>query len=195
MDRSTRRGSSARTNPWSKRTVHTSRFLIPLLQRIQQLGPGTHPAHRRCPEGDRPRAEKGCAVLLLRAEHALFDELSISRVLGKGYTEWFRKISRVHHADEPDVWQERLERAGFELVRWWHYFSPACDARVRMGTLFRRSIGVRARPDRQMDHFADKVEFVFYEEICGTIRLTRADRERNVYFLYCKKKVGAQQDD
>jgi ubiquinone/menaquinone biosynthesis C-methylase UbiE len=51
-------------------------------------------------------------------------ELSISRALGQGYTEWFRKISRVHHADEPDIWKKRLENAGFELVRWWHYFSP-----------------------------------------------------------------------
>ena len=52
-------------------------------------------------------------------------ELSISRVLGKGYTEWFRRISRVSHADEPDVWEKRLERAGFKLERYWHYFSPA----------------------------------------------------------------------
>jgi SAM-dependent methyltransferase len=54
-----------------------------------------------------------------------FSELSISRLLGKGYTEWFRRISRVSHADEPDIWQARLERAGFQLEHWWHYFSPA----------------------------------------------------------------------
>lgn len=52
-------------------------------------------------------------------------ELSISRVLGGTYTSWFRKISRVAHAEEPDVWQTWLEAAGFELVRWWHYFPPA----------------------------------------------------------------------
>lgn len=51
-------------------------------------------------------------------------ELSLSRLLGRGYTEWFRRISRVYHADDPDIWSNRLERAGFELVRWWHYFSP-----------------------------------------------------------------------
>ncbi len=54
-----------------------------------------------------------------------FSELSISRLLGRGYTEWFRRVSRVSHADEPDVWEARLERSGFELMRWWHYFSPA----------------------------------------------------------------------
>jgi SAM-dependent methyltransferase len=63
-------------------------------------------------------------------------ELSISRVLGKGYTAWFRRISRVHHADEPDVWQGRLERAGFTLERWWHYFSPAAMRVLEWGHYF-----------------------------------------------------------
>ena len=63
-------------------------------------------------------------------------ELSISRVLGKGYIEWFRLISRTQHADEPDVWNERLERAGFELIRWWHYFSPSSLRVLEWGHYF-----------------------------------------------------------
>jgi SAM-dependent methyltransferase len=63
-------------------------------------------------------------------------ELSISKVLGNGYTEWFRKISRVHHADEPDVWERRLGRAGFTLERWWHYFSPASMRVLEWGHYF-----------------------------------------------------------
>ena len=63
-------------------------------------------------------------------------ELSISKVLGKGYTEWFRRISRVSHADEPDVWKQRLERAGFKLERWWHYFSPASMRVLEWGHYF-----------------------------------------------------------
>ena len=55
-------------------------------------------------------------------------DLSISHVLGKGYTEWFRKVTRTVHADMPDVWEKRLQNAGFELVRWWHYFSPSAFA-------------------------------------------------------------------
>jgi ubiquinone/menaquinone biosynthesis C-methylase UbiE len=34
-----------------------------------------------------------------------FSALSISKALGKPYENWFRKISRVHHADEPDAWK------------------------------------------------------------------------------------------
>jgi SAM-dependent methyltransferase len=63
-------------------------------------------------------------------------ELSISRFLGSGYTEWFRKISRVSHADEPDVWQKRLEQAGFTLERSWHYFSPAAMRVLEWGHYF-----------------------------------------------------------
>jgi len=63
-------------------------------------------------------------------------ELSISHVLGKGYTEWFRRISRVHHADEPDIWEARLENAGFKLERWWHYFSPSAMRVLEWGHYF-----------------------------------------------------------
>ncbi len=63
-------------------------------------------------------------------------ELSISRVLGKSYTEWFREISRVAHADEPEVWKERLERAGFVLERYWSYFSPAAMRVLEWGHYF-----------------------------------------------------------
>ena len=70
-----------------------------------------------------------------------FSELSISgslkrlgfRGLAKSYTAWFRRISRVHHADDPDAWETRLHRAGFRLVRWWHYFSPAAMRAMEWG--------------------------------------------------------------
>ena len=65
-----------------------------------------------------------------------FSELSISRVLGKPYENWFRRISRVHHADEPDIWQARLDKAGFKLVYWWHYFSPAAMRVLEWGHYF-----------------------------------------------------------
>ena len=63
-------------------------------------------------------------------------ELSISRWLGKGYTEWFRRISRVVHADGPQVWQARLEQAGFRIERWWHYFSPSAMRVLEWGHYF-----------------------------------------------------------
>lgn len=63
-------------------------------------------------------------------------ELSISRVLGDRYTDWFRRISRTHHADSPEVWQERLKNAGFALDRWWDYFPPPALRVLEWGHYF-----------------------------------------------------------
>jgi len=65
-----------------------------------------------------------------------FSSLSLTKVFGKPYENWFRKISRVHHADEPDVWEARLNRAGFTLEKWWHYFSPASMRVLEWGHYF-----------------------------------------------------------
>jgi SAM-dependent methyltransferase len=65
-----------------------------------------------------------------------FSSLSLTRLFGKPYEEWFRRISRVHHADEPEAWQRRLERAGFALEHWWHYFSPASMRVLELGHYF-----------------------------------------------------------
>jgi SAM-dependent methyltransferase len=62
--------------------------------------------------------------------------LSISRLLGRGYKEWFRRISRVAHADGSQVWEARLERAGFTLEKWWHYFSPSAMRVLEWGHYF-----------------------------------------------------------
>lgn len=63
-------------------------------------------------------------------------ELSITHLLGRGYTDWFRRISRVAHADGPAVWEKRLEQAGFRLERTWHYFSPAAMRTLEWGHYF-----------------------------------------------------------
>ena len=58
------------------------------------------------------------------------------RKLGDRYRAFFNKISRHHHCDPPEVWQQRLKKAGFEMVRWWHYFSPAALAVLEWGHYF-----------------------------------------------------------
>jgi SAM-dependent methyltransferase len=71
-------------------------------------------------------------------------ELSISgtlqglglKGLGKSYTDWFKQMSRVHHADWPEVWQTRLEKAGFQVDTWWHYFSPSALRAMEWGHYF-----------------------------------------------------------
>jgi len=52
------------------------------------------------------------------------------------YRDWFRRMSRVSHADEPPVWQARLERAGFGLERHWDYFSEGAQHALEWGHYF-----------------------------------------------------------
>ena len=65
-----------------------------------------------------------------------FSALSLTKVFGKPYENWFRKISRVCHADEPDIWEQRLAHAGFTLEKWQHYFSPASMRVLEWGHYF-----------------------------------------------------------
>lgn len=64
-----------------------------------------------------------------------FDRLGL-RGLASAYRRFFNRISRHHHCDPPEVWQNRLEQAGFRLERWWHYFSPGALAALEWGHYF-----------------------------------------------------------
>ena len=52
---------------------------------------------------------------------------------GRSYTRWFQRMSRVEHAAWPDVWENWLESAGFQLEKWWHYFSPQAMRTLEWG--------------------------------------------------------------
>jgi SAM-dependent methyltransferase len=76
--------------------------------------------------------------------HRFLSGLSISnaldriglRTLGDAYRAFFNRIARHVHCDSPEVWQERLENAGFELERYWHYYSPQALHVTEWGHLF-----------------------------------------------------------
>jgi SAM-dependent methyltransferase len=44
--------------------------------------------------------------------------------LGDRYRAFFNRISRHHNCDSPEIWLARLQDIGFQVDRWWHYFSP-----------------------------------------------------------------------
>jgi SAM-dependent methyltransferase len=76
--------------------------------------------------------------------HQFLSNLSIARFFDKigvkfaarWYRNFFNYISRHHHCDSPETWQRRLEAAGFEVVKWWHYFSPRALATLEWGHYF-----------------------------------------------------------
>lgn len=56
--------------------------------------------------------------------------------LARAYERYFDRISRHHHCDGPDVWQERLERAGLRLVDSFTYFSARANHALDLGHYF-----------------------------------------------------------
>lgn len=76
--------------------------------------------------------EPGARFVFCVPNDRFLEHLSIGRALDRagllamanGYRGFFNRISRHHNCDPPEVWERRLERAGFRLERWWHYFPP-----------------------------------------------------------------------
>lgn len=64
-----------------------------------------------------------------------FDRIHLRRA-GDAYRSCFNRISRHHHCDDPQTWQTRLQKAGFEVQTWWHYFSPAALHILEWGHYF-----------------------------------------------------------
>jgi SAM-dependent methyltransferase len=88
--------------------------------------------------------QPGAIFVFCVPNHNFLSSLSVSNALDKlglhpladAYRRFFNRISRHQHCDPPDVWQTRLEKAGFTLERWWHYFPPRALHVVEWGHYF-----------------------------------------------------------
>ncbi len=49
------------------------------------------------------------------------------------YSRFFNRISRHKHTDSFDVWQERLDRVGFEIEKHWDYFPAYALHQMEVG--------------------------------------------------------------
>jgi SAM-dependent methyltransferase len=86
----------------------------------------------------------GAPFVFCVPNHQFLANLSVSNFLDKigshrladAYKRFFNRISRHHHCDDPVTWQARLDKAGFELVDWWHYFSPKSFRILEWGHYF-----------------------------------------------------------
>lgn len=58
------------------------------------------------------------------------------RSLGGAYRAWFGRMSRVFHAEWPEVWRDWLDQAGFRVERCWHYFPPESLRMLEWGHYF-----------------------------------------------------------
>jgi SAM-dependent methyltransferase len=74
----------------------------------------------------------GASFIFCVPNHNFLKSLSVSnffdriglKFAGSWYRSFFNRIARHYHCDDTDKWESRLEQAGFEIVDWWHYFSP-----------------------------------------------------------------------
>jgi len=64
-----------------------------------------------------------------------FDKLKLPG-FANAYRRFFNRISRHHHCDSPEIWQDRLEKAGFTIEEWWHYFPPEALHTLEWGHFF-----------------------------------------------------------
>jgi len=64
-----------------------------------------------------------------------FDKLKLHG-FANAYRRFFNRISRHYHCDSPEIWRDRLEKAGFEIEEWWHYFPPEALHTLEWGHFF-----------------------------------------------------------
>ncbi|MBE0408706.1 MAG: class I SAM-dependent methyltransferase [Anaerolineales bacterium] len=76
--------------------------------------------------------ESGAPFVFCVPNHNFLPALSIGSILdslrlgllGNVYRNFFNRISRHYHCDPPEIWNHRLEKTGFQVDNWWHYFPP-----------------------------------------------------------------------
>ncbi len=56
--------------------------------------------------------------------------------LGGAYENFFNRISRHQHCDDPQMWTQRLNRAGLQVDQWWYYFSRSALRTLEWGHYF-----------------------------------------------------------
>ena len=86
----------------------------------------------------------GASFIFCVPNHQFLPSLSVANALDRlglgslasAYRGFFNRISRHHHCDPPEVWEARLEQAGFNIERWQHYFSPRALRVVEWGHYF-----------------------------------------------------------
>ncbi len=74
----------------------------------------------------------GAVLAFCCPNHNFLPSLSIGRMLDQvgfqsladRYRQFFNRIARHQHCDAPEIWQARLEKAGFRLEKHWNYFPP-----------------------------------------------------------------------
>ncbi len=75
-----------------------------------------------------------------RFPELLLGKTALNRVgamsAGSWYSRFFNRISRHQHCDSYDVWNKRLNEAGFAIEKHWDYFDAQALHKMEMGHAF-----------------------------------------------------------
>ena len=144
--------------------------------------------------------QPGAPFIFCVPNHQFLSTLSIGRgldkiglpTLGDAYRSFFNRISRHHHCDDPQTWKARLEKAGFCLEKWWHYFSPAALRVLEWG----HYLGLPSLLSKKLTGRWILVPQPW--NLTPTRRLTEpyyreplSDRRRYLHFLHCPARLIA----
>ena len=113
-----------------------SGFSNSVLEHIQDLQPVINETARVM--------KKGALFLFCVPNHRWQENLAISGLLKRiglkgwanAYVRLFTRISRHVNMLSPEEWKAKLDKAGFDLNRYWHYFPPAALHALEWGHYF-----------------------------------------------------------
>lgn len=118
-----------------------------------------------------------------------FDRIKI-HFLANAYRAFFNKISRHHHCDDPETWRKRLEKGDFEIVRYWHYFSPGAFHTLEWGHYFGLPSLICHWLTRKWIWFPYKWNLWPVEKICRKWYEEEPQQADGAYTFYIARKKG-----
>jgi hypothetical protein len=129
--------------------------------------------------------------------HQFLRNLSISNFLDRVhlkkladlYRSFFNKISRHHHCDSPEIWRERLETNGFEIVDYWHYFSPHAFHLLEWGHYFGLPSLITKKLFDKWILIPEKWNLALTRAILQSAYDEESRQENGAYSFYIAKKV------
>lgn len=123
-----------------------------------------------------------------------FDGLGL-KSLSRAYRAFFNGISRHKHCDPVETWDRRLQAAGFEIVKSWHYFSPSALATLEWG----HYLGLPAALCKLL--FGRWILAPWRFNLWLTMALLRpyynepVPQERGAYTFYVTRRAGEPEND
>lgn len=119
-----------------------------------------------------------------------FDRIGL-KPLGNWYRNFFNTVCRHIHCDDPDTWEKRLNASGFEVERWWHYFSPNSLHILEWGHYFGLPCLILHFLTRRWNVVQQKWNFVLANQIVKPVYEEPHEQPVGVYTFYIVRKKAS----